>query len=81
MAADADSMTTLVTAAQAGDIEAYGRIVRRFQNMAFGYAYALLGNFHRAEEAAQEAFLLAGTVSDNITLGARIDAEAVEDEA
>ena len=26
----------------------------------------------------QEAFLLAGTVSDNITLGARIDAEAVE---
>ncbi|MCZ6676034.1 MAG: sigma-70 family RNA polymerase sigma factor [Candidatus Poribacteria bacterium] len=36
---------------------AFGEIVRRFQDMAFGVAYALLGDFQLAEDAAQEAFI------------------------
>ena len=40
-------------------MDAYGRIVRRFQDMAYGYAYSLLGDFHLAEDAAQEAFVRA----------------------
>ena len=32
-------------------------LVRRFQDMAVGYAYSILRNFHSAEDAAQEAFL------------------------
>ncbi len=31
----------------------------RFQDMAAGYAYSILGDFHLAEDAAQEAFLIA----------------------
>ena len=38
---------------------AFGRIVARFQDMAYGYAYSLLGDPELAEEAAQEAFLAA----------------------
>ena len=52
-------VTTLVAAARAGDLEAYGQLVRCFQDMAYGYAYAVLGDFHLAEDAAQEAFLQA----------------------
>ena len=43
--------------AQNGDLDAYGIIVQRFQGMAIGYAYAVLGDYHLAEDAAQEAFL------------------------
>ena len=52
-----DSLTTLVTRAQNGELDAYGTIVRRFQDMAVGYAYTVLGDFHLAEDAAQEAFI------------------------
>ena len=48
---------SLVTQAQAGDLQAYGEIVRRFQDMAYGYACAVLGDFHLAEDVAQEAFI------------------------
>jgi RNA polymerase sigma factor (sigma-70 family) len=37
------------------DIDAFARIVRHFQHMAFGFAYAILGEFHLAHDAAQEA--------------------------
>ncbi|NIR02616.1 MAG: RNA polymerase subunit sigma-24, partial [Gemmatimonadales bacterium] len=30
-----------------------------FQDMAVGYAYSILGDFHLAEDAAQEAFVQA----------------------
>ncbi len=54
----------VITAAQtlvplAKRLEAFGQIVARFQDMAYGCAYALLGDFHLAEDAAQEAFLTA----------------------
>jgi DNA-directed RNA polymerase specialized sigma24 family protein len=52
-----EELNRLFARAQVGDLEAYGRIVRRFQDMAVGYAYSLLGDFHLAEDAAQEAFI------------------------
>ena len=48
---------TLIQRAQAGDAEAYGILVGRFQEMAYGYAYAILGDYQMAEDAAQEAFV------------------------
>ena len=54
----------LATAAQPGApaesrLEAFAQIVRRYQDMVFGCAYAVLGDVHSAEDAAQEAFLSA----------------------
>lgn len=39
--------------------EAFEGLVRLFQNMAVARAYAVLGDFHLAEDAAQEAFVTA----------------------
>jgi RNA polymerase sigma factor (sigma-70 family) len=47
----------LVVAAQKGDKGAFGHIVRRFQNMAYAGAYAMLGDSGLAQDAAQEAFI------------------------
>jgi RNA polymerase sigma factor (sigma-70 family) len=44
-------------ATRAARHRAFERIVLRFQDMAFAYAYAILGDFHLAEDAAQEAFI------------------------
>ena len=52
-----EELGSLISRAQAGDLDAYGRIVRQFQDMAVGYAYSILGDFHLAEDAAQEAFI------------------------
>ncbi|RKU10712.1 hypothetical protein C6502_10835 [Candidatus Poribacteria bacterium] len=52
-----EELGSLISRAQAGDLEAYGSIVQRFQDMAVGYAYSILGDFHLAEDAAQEAFI------------------------
>ncbi len=49
----------LVSRAQSGDVAAFTSIVRRFQDMAVGYARACLGDFHQSEDVAQEAFLQA----------------------
>jgi len=43
--------------ARQGDMDAFASIVRQFQDMAVGYAYALLGSFPQAQDAAQEAFV------------------------
>jgi len=50
-------LSALVDRARSGDAAAYETIVRRFQDMAVGYAYSQLGDFHLAEDAAQEAFI------------------------
>ena len=47
----------LVSKAKAGEVDAFGAIVRRFQDMAVGYAWSLLRDFHLAEDAAQQAFI------------------------
>ena len=39
--------------------EAFGQLVKHFQDMAYGCAYALLGDVQLAEDAAQEAFITA----------------------
>ncbi|KKM77704.1 hypothetical protein LCGC14_1367320, partial [marine sediment metagenome] len=54
-----DDIAHLVTAGRDGDLTAYGELVRRFQDMAYGYARSLLGDAHLAEDAVQEAFLSA----------------------
>ncbi len=50
-------MEELVAKARSGDLPAYGEIVRRFQDMAYGYAYSMLGDFHLAEDVAQQSFI------------------------
>jgi len=52
-----DSLQSLILRTREGDADAYAEIVRRFQDMAVGYGYAVLGDFQSAEDAAQEAFL------------------------
>ena len=52
-------LNTLVRRAQLGDTDAYNTIVVRFQDMAVGYAYTLLKDFHLSQDAAQEAFICA----------------------
>jgi RNA polymerase sigma factor (sigma-70 family) len=55
----------LITKAMARDAplverhEAFGEIVRRFQDLAYGCAYAVLNDFYLAQDAAQEAFIAA----------------------
>ena len=52
-------LLSLIARTRDGDLEAYAEIVRRFQDMAYGYGYSLLGDFQLAEDAAQEAFIQA----------------------
>jgi RNA polymerase sigma factor (sigma-70 family) len=61
-----EALESLVRQVQAGDFDAYGAIVRRFQDMAVGYAYSILGDFHLAEDAAQEAFIEAFRTISNL---------------
>ena len=50
-----ENLTGLIIASRQGDCDAYEEVVRRFQDMAVAYAYAQLGNWQEAEDAAQEA--------------------------
>ena len=43
-----EELQALLRQAQDGDVDAYGQLVRRFQDMAVGYAYTVLGDFHLA---------------------------------
>ncbi|BCL82749.1 hypothetical protein ccbrp13_52140 [Ktedonobacteria bacterium brp13] len=52
-----EALDTLVTAAQAGDLNAFSDIVQRFQGMAYVSAYTMLGDVQMAEDVAQEAFI------------------------
>ena len=52
-----DNLKERVLQAQQGDMAAFSALVRRYQAMAVAYAYAVLGDFHLAEDAAQEAFV------------------------
>jgi RNA polymerase sigma factor (sigma-70 family) len=54
-----EELESLIRASQAGDRQAFAGIVARFQVMAFGYAHAILGDFHQAEDVTQEAFVAA----------------------
>lgn len=52
-----EELHTLILRSRSGDLTAFEEIVRRFQVMAYGYSYSILGDFHLAEDAAQEAFV------------------------
>ena len=52
-------MRELVDRARRGDLEAFGQLVERFQDAVYGTAYALLGDFHDAQDVAQESFIRA----------------------
>jgi RNA polymerase sigma factor (sigma-70 family) len=54
-----EEIGTWVVRLREGDLSAFDAILRKFQDMAMGYAYSLLGDYHSAEDAAQEAFLTA----------------------
>ena len=47
-------------------LHAFATIVRRFQDMAVGYAYSRLGDFQLAEDVAQEAFVSAWRQLDSL---------------
>ncbi|MGH7452220.1 MAG: sigma-70 family RNA polymerase sigma factor, partial [bacterium] len=57
MSADKEKITSFVRAAQAGDDPSFGELVRSYQDVAVAYAAAILGDYHLAEDAAQEAFV------------------------
>ena len=60
-----EDLPTIVGRARSGDLAAYSTIVRRYQDMAVGYAHSVLDDFHLAEDAAQEAFVEAhGCLAD-----------------
>ena len=50
-----EELGDLIKQAQTGDLAAFSTVVRRFQDMAVGYAYSQLSDFHLAEDVAQEA--------------------------
>jgi RNA polymerase sigma factor (sigma-70 family) len=52
-----EPLSTLVSAAQAGDADAFEDIVGRFQDMALAGAYAMVEDRQLAEDIAQEAFI------------------------
>ncbi|HEX7177502.1 MAG TPA: GNAT family N-acetyltransferase [Pyrinomonadaceae bacterium] len=59
---DTRALIDRVTAADAPHAErreAFGELVSRFQDMAYGCAYAVLADSYLAEDAAQEAFITA----------------------
>jgi DNA-directed RNA polymerase specialized sigma24 family protein len=52
-----DRISLLVRSAQTGDELAFAELVRSHQDRAVAYATAILGDYHLAEDAAQEAFV------------------------
>jgi RNA polymerase sigma factor (sigma-70 family) len=52
-------MLEKVENAQAGDVMAFGELVRMFQDAVYGVAYAMIGNFEDAQDIAQEVFIQA----------------------
>ena len=54
-----EDMKQLVERVLRGDRQAVEELVRRFQNMAVGYAWSMVGDYHEAQDLAQEAFLQA----------------------
>ncbi len=53
------NISDLVLLARTGDVAAFNELVQRYQAMVFGYVYAQTGDFHLAEDAAQQAFITA----------------------
>jgi RNA polymerase sigma factor (sigma-70 family) len=52
-----ETLSSLVIAAQGGDLEAFEKILGRFQDMAYASAYSMLNDAQLAEDVTQEAFI------------------------
>ena len=50
---------TLIADAVKGNLDAFNQLVMKYQNMAYGHAYALVGDPDTAEDITQESFLKA----------------------
>jgi RNA polymerase sigma factor (sigma-70 family) len=50
-------LAAVIERSMEGDLKAFEVLVGRFQDMAVGYAYSILGDFHLAQDAAQDAFV------------------------
>ena len=63
----------LVKSAQAGDRSAFAELVHRYERAAIVTAYSVLGDFHQAQDAAQEALIIGykkmGSVRDPASFG------------
>lgn len=59
MESEVEDLGTLVRRAQDGDLAAYGELVKRFQGAALQWGQGILGDYHLAEDAVQEAFVSA----------------------
>lgn len=53
------STAELVKAAQLGEKAAFSELVRRYERAAIITAYSVFGDFHSAQDVAQEAFIIA----------------------
>lgn len=49
----------LIQLARKGDLDAFNRLVMAYQDMVFNQAYRMISEFDVAEDAAQEAFIIA----------------------
>jgi RNA polymerase sigma-70 factor (ECF subfamily) len=54
-----DSLKEIVEKAEAGDLAAFGRLISQYQDAVYGVGVAILGNFHDAQDVAQEVFVQA----------------------
>src|SRR5262249_42019684 len=54
---DRERITSLVRAAQIGDDLAFAELVRAYQDIGVAYGTSILGDYHVAEDATQEAFV------------------------
>jgi RNA polymerase sigma-70 factor, ECF subfamily len=59
----------LIELVRNGDVEAYGSLVRRYQEVAFRIAYLVTRNAAEAQDATQEAFLKAHAAIDGFRAG------------
>jgi RNA polymerase sigma-70 factor (ECF subfamily) len=46
-----------IQAATNGDVEAFSWLVKKYRNALYSVAYSVVGDFHFAQDIAQEAFI------------------------
>lgn len=61
-----ETLKPIFERAKQGDLKAYEQIVAEFQDLAVGYGFALLRDFHLAQDAAQEAFTEAWIILERV---------------
>lgn len=71
MTVSARTDAELVARAAAGDKQAFGELISRYQDAVFGFAYSHTGSFADAEDIAQEAFLAAWSALGRLRDGSR----------